>query len=216
MPNRRKTWVNRHVHEHYYRRAKSEGFRARSAYKLWQIIAKYPILEIHGEFPRTILDLGCAPGSWIEVIIKRYNENKTTIKQPPRILGIDLTTIRPFEGEIVEFYRCDVFKPACEDKIIEWAPEGIDLILSDLAPKTSGNDRDLAIQEGMVDRVLELTSKFLHTHGNIVVKMFQSENSLVTVKKWANQFKTLNLCKPKASTPGSRETFLIGIDFQKI
>ncbi len=141
MPNKRKIWINRHIHERYYKRAKSEGFRARSAYKLWQTLSNYSLFDVNGHFARTFLDLGCTPGSWIEVVLKRYQENKASITVPPRILGIDLTTIQPFNTPMVEFYRCDVFKPQCEDKIREWAPEGIDVILSDLAPKTSGNDK---------------------------------------------------------------------------
>ena len=213
MPNRQHTWIAHHTEEKYYKLAKAEGYRARSAFKLLQIMKKHPIFEVNGHFPETILDLGCSPGSWIEVIIKTYEENRESIKRTPRILGIDLTTPRPFDTTMFEFFRCDIFKEQCEEKIKTWNPRGYDLILSDLAPKTSGNDSSIAIQEGMVERVLEFAGKYLHTHGNIVVKVFQTEFTQEIVKKWTTKFDTVRLSKPPASTGSSRETFLVGLDF---
>ena len=213
MPTRNRTWIAHHTDEKYYKLAKREGYRARSAFKLLQIMKKHTIFEVNGRSPDTILDLGCSPGSWVEVILKTYEENRESIKRPPRILGMDLTTPRPFETTMFEFFRCDIMKEQCEEKVKTWSPTGYDLILSDLAPKTSGNDSSIAIQEGMVERVLELASKYLKSHGNIVIKVFQSEFTQDILKKYQAKFDTLRLSKPNASTPSSRETFLVGLDF---
>jgi 23S rRNA (uridine2552-2'-O)-methyltransferase len=214
----RKVWIKDHLHERYYLKAKDENYRARSAYKLLQILHKYPILVIDGRFVQSVLDLGCAPGSWIEVIIRQhtnYLEEMQDKTLPPRILGVDLTSIRPFpEYPTFNFIRKDIFKPELELEVAKWV-EGkkIDVILSDLAPKTSGNESDLGMQESMVVRVLEIAQKYLQLHGNVVIKVFQTENTQKIISPWKSHFESLKLFKPGASQPHSREMYLIGMNF---
>jgi 23S rRNA (uridine2552-2'-O)-methyltransferase len=150
------------------------------------------------------------------VILKKYQElDDTHGVENLRILGIDMTTPREMISTAFTFYRCDVFKPQCEQKIHEWSPAGVDLILSDLAPKTGGNLSDIGKQEAMVERVFELNDKFLHNGGNTVIKVFQSENTQEFVKKWESRFDLLKLTKPKASQAISKEMYLVGIGFKR-
>lgn len=212
-PSRSKSWIQKHTNDKFYKRAKLEGFRARSAYKLLQIIKRYPIFSINNRFPSHIVDLGCSPGSWLEVTIREYNST-TLQKDELHILGVDLTDIRGMDSTIIEFFRCDILKPECENKIKTWSPTGFDVLLSDCAPRTSGNATDVAIQEGLVERALELALKYLRPHGNIVIKVFQSGESQQFIQKNKSKFRILKYSKPEASTSASREIFLVGIDYQ--
>ena len=210
-------WIKNHIHEKFYQKAKEEGFRARSAFKLLHILRKYPILDVNGQFAHKVLDLGCSPGSWIEVVMRKYQDfqesNQVNIP-PPKILGIDLTSIRPFpEFPTVSFERIDIFTPECEAKIKEWSKGKLDVILSDLAPKTGGNDTDVRIQEAMVLRVFELANFFLRPGGHVAIKVFQSEETQRIIAEWKTKFELLKPFKPQASQPQSRELFLVGMNF---
>jgi len=209
----RKTWIKGQLNEKYYKMSKREGFRSRAAYKLIQIDSKYNIFKVKGKFPKKILDLGAAPGAWIEVILRKYLEIPEAKRYRNfKIIGIDLTTIRPFENApFIETHRVDIFIEKCEKEIIQ--PEKLfDLIVSDLAPKTSGDFRDLAKQEAMVEKVFEFT-KYLKNHGHIVVKMFQSEFTNEIMKKWKTHFRILKRMKPPASRESSRELYIVGLNF---
>jgi 23S rRNA (uridine2552-2'-O)-methyltransferase len=208
-----KTWIKNQRNEKYYRMSKREGFRSRAAYKLIQIDAKYNIFKVKGKFPKKILDLGAAPGAWIEVILRKYLEIPEAKRYRNfKIIGIDLITIRPFENAtFIETHRVDIFSEKCEKEIIQ--PEKLfDVILSDLAPKTSGDFRDIAKQEAMVEKVFEFT-KYLKNHGHIVVKMFQSDLTNEIMKKWKTHFRMLKRIKPPASRESSRELYIVGLNF---
>jgi 23S rRNA U2552 (ribose-2'-O)-methylase RlmE/FtsJ len=217
MAKKGKRWIKDHQHERYYVKAKEAGFRARSAFKLIHILKKFPLLTTHHGFAKKIVDLGCAPGSWIEVIFQHYSEQPESIQQrspPPQVLGIDLTSVRPFpEHPTFQFVRMDIFKPEIEAAIASWANGKVNVILSDLAPKTSGNDSDLGMQEAMVERVLELARLFLERNGHVAIKVFQSENTMQIIKKWTPYFENLKLFKPPSSQQTSRELYLIGWQF---
>ena len=213
MAKKGKNWIKAQLSDPFYKKSKQEGFRSRAAYKLIQIDLKYKIFKIKGKFPKKILDLGAAPGAWIEVILRKYLDIPISKRYRNfKIIGIDLTTIRPFENApFIETHRSDIFSENCEKDIIQ--PENpFDVIISDLAPKTSGDFRDLAKQEAMVERVFEFT-KYLKKHGNMVVKMFQSEFTNEIMKKWKPHFKILKIMKPPASRESSRELYIVGLNF---
>ena len=197
----------------YYRKAKEEGFRARSAYKLFQIDAKFNIFRVNGRFPLHTLDMGASPGSWLEVIIKKYEQLPD--KQRPnkfKVIAIDLNSIKAFENApYINFYRIDIFKPRIEEVLDEI--KYLDLIISDLAPKTAGDSRDTAIQESMVERAFEFCNMYLKRGGNFVTKIFQSPDTRLILKNHEKEFEHLQLTKPSASRQQSREMYLVGKNF---
>jgi cell division protein FtsJ len=206
-----KSWISSQKSDMYYKKAKSLGFRSRAAFKFIQMNRKFDVYNINGRFPNKILDLGCAPGAWIQVILKDFN-NLPQKRKPKhfKIYGIDLTTIKPFEpGEHVEFLRANLFKTKSDDFIQKNQP--YNLILSDLAPKTSGDFRDIAIQEQMVEKVIEICEKYLTKNGNLITKIFQSESTTELKAKLEPIFNKTQLTKPKASRSSSREVYLVGL-----
>ncbi|WP_457558116.1 SAM-dependent methyltransferase [Candidatus Harpocratesius sp.] len=209
MGNRKNPWLTKQKSDPYYKKSKAEHHRARSYYKLKEIDAKYHILSINGRFPKKIIDLGAAPGAWLEYIKDQYiSRFGTSFSNKFKVVGVDLTSIRPFsENKNIITVRLDVFKEECEDLLKQLAPW--DVILSDLAPKTAGDFRDIAIQEAMVQKVL-FFSRYLKIGGNLVVKVFQSEKTNIIFKEWAPYFHLFKRMKPAASRPKSRELYLIG------
>ncbi|MDP6562097.1 MAG: RlmE family RNA methyltransferase, partial [Candidatus Peribacteraceae bacterium] len=103
-------------------KAAAEGYRARSVYKLMELDEKFRLIKPG----MTILDLGAAPGSWSQYAAEILDGNG-------RVIAIDLTEIEPIEG--VETHIADITDTKALDAIL---PEKVDLIISDLAPKTSG------------------------------------------------------------------------------
>ena len=212
MGNKKGPWLAKQRSDKYYRKSKNEHHRARSYYKLEQIDKKYNVLTVRGRFPKSILDLGAAPGAWLEYIKDQYEKHPKNGKpSKPKYVGIDLRSIRPFEdAPFISSHRHDIFKPDCHQFITDNGPW--DVILSDLAPKTAGDFRDIAIQEDMV-RQVAMFLKHLKNEGNIVVKIFQSEQTDSFVKEWKEKFRLIKRIKPEASRPKSRELYIVGLGY---
>src|SRR6056297_2243317 len=104
----------------YYKKAKMEGYRARSAYKLIQIDKNFGIFTMEKGFTERILDLGCHPGSFIQVILQKYDKlRERGLAEKMFLLGIDRTTTKGFNRSEFEFFRSDVFKHEVEEKLNE-------------------------------------------------------------------------------------------------
>jgi 23S rRNA (uridine2552-2'-O)-methyltransferase len=182
--------------DHYFKLAKKEGYLARSAYKLDEIQAKYKILR-PGD---TVLDLGCAPGAWSQVILK-------IIGQKGFLRGIDLKPVT-LKAPNAEFVAQDIYKLARED--FKEAP--YDVIVSDMAPNTTGiHLRDQTLSEELCMKVIEICDSLLKPNGHMVMKLFQgggSKDIEMTIRK---KFAKLQLLKPKSTRKESKEIFVIGL-----
>ena len=121
-------WLNRHMNDEFFLKSKLEGFRSRSSFKLIQIDNKF---KIFNQNKLNILDLGCAPGGWLQVIKRLTNYKKS------KILGIDKLTIKDIDG--INFLQRDIFENKTIEEINYFFGEKIDVLLSDMSPNTSGN-----------------------------------------------------------------------------
>ncbi|UYP47300.1 Ribosomal RNA large subunit methyltransferase E [Candidatus Lokiarchaeum ossiferum] len=215
MAKKGNSWINKQRNDKYYKKSKQENHRARSYYKLKQINEKYNIFQVNGRNSKRILDLGAAPGAWLEYIKDEFL--KRPIDQQSKkfkAIGIDLTSIKPFEDvSFIETYRLDIFKEQCAKVIQENSP--YDAIVSDLAPKTTGDFRDVAIQLSMVEKVFEIALKHLRRNGNVAIKVFQSEETNEILQKYKEHFSMLKRMKPQSSRDTSRELYIIGLKFKK-
>ena len=179
----------------YFHKAKTEGYRARSAFKLIEINNKFRIFR-KGQ---SVLDLGSAPGSWLQVIQKKVGNNG-------KIVGIDLQEIKPL-GNNVAVYQTNIFSDIIEDLLIS---EKFDVITSDLAPKTSGiKDVDQWKSIELNQQVFEFAKKHLKPKGTIVLKVFVGADFQEFLKELKTYFKTVSTFKPKACRDRSFETYLI-------
>lgn len=196
-------WKNRH--DFYYRKAKSEGYRSRAAFKLKQIIEKFKIIR-EGD---VVVDLGAAPGGWLQVARKSVGKRGF-------VLGVDICEIEKLPWKNVKTARLDVTAPNITDEIQKILPRKADVLLSDLSPKVTGIwELDHARQIFLSEKALEIALKILRERGNAVIKVFQGEMMKEFIDKVETSFKKVRLFKPPASRKGSAEIYVIGFSLKR-
>ncbi len=195
--NSSRKWLNRHLNDEYYIKSKKDGFRSRASYKLIQINNKFNFISN----AKLILDLGCCPGGWIQVI-KQHNNNC-------KILGIDLLELKKIQK--VEFIKGDIFDEKIIKKILKFFERSkIDLVLSDMSPNSSGNRNiDHLRIVSMVERVIIIASEILKKDGFLISKIFQGGAQGDLKKLMSIELYDIKYFKPKASRKESPETYMI-------
>jgi len=183
--------------DHYTRRAQEEGFPARSVFKLREVQEKYRLISPGDR----VLDLGCAPGAWSKYALKMVG---------PRglVVGVDLAEVKISAPNFV-FLQADVFEISPEE-LRRWAPEGFQVVLSDLAPKTTGDRTgDHFRSLHLARRALELARHLLSPGGNFMVKVFEGEKLPVFRKEVEALFSRVKPFRPRSTRKASREIFLL-------
>ena len=195
------------VKDYYYKKAKKEHYLARSAYKLAEIDKKYKLFEAKSE---NALDLGYYPGSWVQ-----YISRLPWAKRPKTLVGVDL---QPLNTKLklpgVELFEKDFLKI---EKLEELGVQSkFSLILSDMAPKTTGIK--LADQQGsleLVEKIFYCLPKFLEEGGKVVIKFFESSDIQQLIKEQKKNFLKTHFFKPKSTRSCSVEVYFIGLGFKK-
>lgn len=186
----------------YYRQAHKDGLRARSAYKIEEILDRNRLLKAGGK----VLDLGAAPGGWLQVMGK-------IVGPKGRVVGVDLVPIRPLPElpwvtTAVMDIRADDFKESLD--AIEKGP--FDLVTSDMAPKTSGiKAQDEARSLQLSQLALDTAARLLPQGGGFVCKVFMGGDFQDYIKSCEQVFTTVKILRPKASRERSFEHYVIGI-----
>lgn len=206
-----KAWLHDHINDPYVKAAQKDGYRARAAYKLKEIDETFHLIK-PGD---CVVDLGSTPGAWSQYVRRKLSPSGAAVGElKGRIIGLDLLPMEPIEG--VTFIQGD-FREAEVLQKLEQAlatPQGqttVDLVISDMAPNLSGIE---SADAARIAHLIELAVEFAQTHmkpdGTLVVKLFHGSGYDQLVKLFKESFKTVKSLKPKASRPGSSETFLIG------
>lgn len=193
------------VQDEYFHRAKSEGYRARSAFKLNEIQTKFKIIK-KGD---TVVDLGAAPGSFMQVILK-------LIGSEGHVFGIDLQDIESFDVSNAHTLKADIYdKDQVLDSLKKAGFEKIDVLTSDLAPKTSGiKDVDQARSAELTDQAFYLATHLLKPGGHFVGKVFEGGDFQWLLRRIKRKFKTVKVFKPSSCRDRSFETYIVGIGFK--
>ncbi len=195
-------WRKQQRKETYFQRAKQEGYRARSAYKLIQIQQKFRILR-HGN---VVVDLGAAPGSWSQVAIQEVGRRG-------KVIAIDLQEIEPIPG--VTILQGDMTDPTIQAQIIEAAGGQADVILSDAAPSTTGVKlRDHVISMELGHAALDVAKALLKPGRHLVIKVFQGEDLPQLIHDVKMAFHPVKIHSPKATRNESWETFIVARGFK--
>jgi 23S rRNA (uridine2552-2'-O)-methyltransferase len=194
----------------FFHKAKREGYVARSAYKLLEIDDRKRILR-RGD---AVLDLGCAPGSWLQVAAERIGDGG-------RVVGLDLQAVSvPGLPETVTTMVRDVFELS-PDELRDLGGRGaFDVVLSDMAPKTAGDASDHFLSVRLCERVLELCGEVLRMGGggrggNLVMKVFEGERYPELLRLTQTMFADVKGFKPKSSREVSREIFIVAKGFAR-
>jgi 23S rRNA (uridine2552-2'-O)-methyltransferase len=189
--------------DHYAQRAKQEGYRARSVYKLQEIDQK---LKLFADAHR-VLDIGAAPGSWSQYALTR------TGKQG-RVVAVDLKPVELPWDERLRTIEGDLTDEAVRAELQAEGP--FDLLLSDAAPSTTGNRTvDSARSAELVEIVLGLADEVLAEGANMVAKLFQGGDEQELLTRVKHRFRSARVQRPKASRSDSVEIFLVGIHYRR-
>ncbi len=190
--------------DHFGRKAKAEGYPARSVYKLKEILEKFPLLR-----PRAaVLDVGAAPGGFSLLLLEK-------LKGRGEVTAVDLAPSISVPAGTPRFLYIpgDIFTAETLERIRSRAP--FDLIVSDAAPSTTGTrELDAAKSMALAERVLEIASTFLAPGGNLAVKVFQGAGEREFLELLRARFDTARGFKPQASRSESFETYFIGMGFK--
>jgi len=194
----------------YYRKAKEEGYRARSAFKLLQVDEE---LDIFTGVQRAV-DLCAAPGSWSQVLAKKLNEQWDGVSAEPKIVAVDLQEMAPIPG--VTSFKGDITSMETVAKILgHFEGDQADLVVSDGAPDVSGmHDIDEYIQAQLILAALNLATHLLRTGGSFVAKIFRGRDASLLYSQLRVFFDVVSCTKPKSSRNSSIEAFVVGQGFR--
>ncbi len=189
--------------DHYFQRAKKQRYLARAVYKLEQIQAKHKILR-KGD---RVLDLGAAPGSWMQL-------TQSLIGSKGILVGVDIQEISaPTSPRVVALKR-DIFDPGFVSELKEaYAP--FDVVLSDMAPKTTGiKVADAARSALLVERAVEIAEATLKPRGHLLAKIFQGSDFHVILGEVKAKFSRVKVVKPDASRKRSKEVYILAMGYR--
>lgn len=187
--------------DHYFRKAQSSGLRARSAFKIDEIAARFGIFK-KGQ---TVLDLGAAPGGFLQIILG-------VVGPKGFVVGVDLVPIRPLGQPNVVTAVLDVLADDFDAALAVLHPGPFDVVVSDLAPKTTGiRVTDEARSLRLVEKALEVSARLGRPGGHFVAKLFmgggfESEREAVRAA-----FEEVKVVRPEATRGASMEVYLVGL-----
>ena len=191
-----KNWIIKQKRDIYIKKSKLEGYRSRAVYKLQEINDKFNIIKNN----ISVVDLGAAPGSWSQYILRNFNNLK--------VISIDLKDIEPITN--LFHIKGDFTEEQQQMKIEDYFGKKIDLIISDMAVNTTGNKSvDSLVTGELCIEAMNFSIKLLDQKGSFISKLFMgsSFNEIVALGK--KSFKDVDIYKPPSSRKDSKESFII-------
>lgn len=194
-----KGWLREHVTDPYVRRARSEGFRSRAAYKLQQIAERDRLFSPG----MTVVDLGAAPGGWSQVAA-------AAVAPRGRVIAVDLLEMAALPD--VTRVQGDFSDEAVLSTLERHLQDAqVDIVLSDMAPNISGvASADQARAMALAELALEFALKHLKPQGKFLVKAFHGAAFEELLENMRRRFSKVMIRKPEASRSRSSEVYLLG------
>jgi 23S rRNA (uridine2552-2'-O)-methyltransferase len=198
-------WLKEHADDEYVKRARQEGYRSRAIYKLQEIDAKDRLLKLG----MTVVDLGAAPGGWSQYAARRLGDTGKLIALD--ILPMDaLADVTVLQGDFREQETLERLSQAL-------AGQPVDLVISDMAPNTSGvNAVDQPRMMHLAELTLDFTAHYLRPGGDCLIKIFQGEGFDALLREMRARFSTVRTRKPKASRARSKELYLLARNYRVV
>lgn len=182
----------------FYRKAKQEGLRARSAYKLQEIASRFRLFRKG----MAVLDLGAAPGGWLQILAQQVGPQG-------RVVGIDLQPIAPVADNVATAVL-DIYAPEVREELEKLHPGRFQAITSDMAPKTTGiKGVDEARSIELVRQALALCEELLEPGGSFVAKVFEGSDFQSLLKEVRGNFREVRLVRPEATRGRSFEIYVV-------
>jgi len=180
--------------------AKAKGYRSRAAFKLREIDDRFGVLSKGAR----VIDLGCAPGGWIQIAVQRG---------AGAVVGIDLLEMEPLSP--AHIVVGDFTAPDCGEQLIALLGGPPDLILSDMAPNTTGHRQTDHLRiVGLIEAAVEFAIAYLKPGGTFISKAFQGGETASLLALLKANFREVRHVKPKASRAESSELYLMAREFK--
>lgn len=187
------------VQDHYFKKAKKEGYAARSAFKLEEIDKKHKLLKSGSR----VIDLGCYPGSWMQYVSRKIGDGGL-------VLGIDRTELQIPLKKNMQFIHSDINE--LDFNCLGQAADRFDLVLSDMAPNTTGiKNVDTARSLQLCQMALMVAEERLHQKGAVLVKILRGGTFDELLAQMRSEYRIVKTIKPKSSRKESKEIFVLGI-----
>jgi 23S rRNA (uridine2552-2'-O)-methyltransferase len=197
-------FVKQRKKEFFYRRAKEEKYRARSAYKLLDLQKKFHLIK-QGDF---VIDCGAAPGSWSQVALEFIGENGF-------VIGVDIIPVVGLSGNY-KFILGDICKESTLAKIKKELHRDASVVIADAAPDFSGiRTKDVGVSMQLSFRAIEIAKEILRNGGNFVTKTFRGIDYNLFIAEMKRNFGVVREVKPRASQQESAEVYVVGLKFKK-
>lgn len=190
--------------DRFYKKAKEAGFRSRAAFKLMEMDSKFHLFKAG----MVIVDLGCWPGGWLQVISK-------AIGHFGKVVGLDTEPLPPFPEKNVSFIKGDIREERTRQLLLAELGRKVDLIVSDLAPHLSGiKFQDHYNSYELAEQAFKLCRMILRENGNFVVKIFPGEELEQFKQNLKGSFSRVQEFIPDATRKTSSEIYLIAKGFR--
>ena len=191
-----KNWIRKQHRDIYVRSSKIHGYRSRSAFKLIEIDKKFRLFLNK----KTLLDLGSSPGGWTQIATKKIIKGK--------ILSVDLKKMDPITNS--KFILGNFLMQEVKNEILDYFDEKIDIIISDMAPNTTGNKNLDSLATGeLCLEAMNFSKNIIKKNGFFVSKIFMGSNFNEILNIAKELFKEVSIFKPKSSRQESKENYII-------
>ena len=203
-------WLQRQLNDPYVKRAKVEGYRGRAAFKILELDDKFRFLVPGAR----VVDLGCAPGGWCQVAVKRINAlGERSDKAVGTVLGVDLQEVEPIAG--AQIHQLDFMSDDADAKVKEWLNGPADVVMSDMAASSSGHKQTDHLRIiSLCEAAAYFAFDVLTPGGTFVAKVLaggaEGELQVLLKQKFA---KVVNV-KPPSSRSDSSEKFVVATGFR--
>ena len=203
-------WLQRQLNDPYVKRAQSEGYRGRAAFKILELDDKYGFLKPGVR----VVDLGCAPGGWCQVAARRVNALGNKKNKPKgSVLGVDLQEVEPVAG--AEIYQLDFLEEKADLKVKDWLWGTADVVMSDMAAASSGHKQTDHLRIiSLCEAAAYFAFDVLEEGGTFVAKVLAGGAEGELQKLLKQRFSKVANVKPRASRADSSEKFVVALGYR--
>ena len=203
-------WLQRQLNDPYVKRAQSEGYRGRAAFKILELDDKYGFLKPGVR----VVDLGCAPGGWCQVAARRVNALGDKKNKPTgSVLGVDLQEVEPVAG--AEIYQLDFLEEEADLKVKDWLGGTVDVVMSDMAAASSGHKQTDHLRIiSLCEAAAYFAFDVLKEGGTFVAKVLAGGAEGELQKLLKQRFTKVANVKPPASRADSSEKFVVALGYR--
>lgn len=203
-------WLERQLNDPYVKRAQAEGYRGRAAFKILELDDKFRFLLPGAR----VVDLGCAPGGWLQVAVKRVNAlGERSGKRIGTVLGVDLQEVEPVAG--AEAHVLDFMEDDADEKVKTWLGGKADVVMSDMAAASSGHKQTDHLRiMALCETAAYFAFDVLEEGGTFVAKVLAGGAEGDLQKLLKQKFEKVANVKPPASRSDSSEKFVVATGFR--